>query len=80
MSDLVLRAIGQLVCLSTVGIFVLTMSLVTLSTDVTSAHMTSASACRGHHCPALAPEPLRSSIDAQHLKAIAAHLWGDVRG
>lgn len=71
MSDLVLRAIGQAVCLSTLGIFALVMSLVTLST--TSAD--SRQSCRAHHCPALVAEPEQAFASPAHVKAVAAHLW-----
>lgn len=72
MSDLVLRALGQAVCLSTIGIFALVMSLVTLST----APANSSQACRNHHCQALVAEPRSGNVSAQHVKDVAAHLWG----
>lgn len=74
MSDLVLRAIGQAVCLSTVGIFALVMTLVSL----TSASADSRQSCRAHHCPALVAEPEHFASPA-HVRAVAAHLWGTAR-
>ena len=75
MSDLVLRVIGQAVCLSTVGIFALVMSLVTLTT--TSAD--SRQSCRTHHCRAMVPEPERAFAHPLHVQAVTAHLCGSTQ-
>lgn len=72
MSDLVLRAIGQAVCLSTIGIFALVATLVTLSTNSANG----VQVCRTHHCPALVAEPEHLKASPQHIRAVAAHLWG----
>ena len=79
MSDLVLRALGQAVCLSTVGIFALVMSLVTLS----SSSARSDQHCSPNRClpvgayytspVGLSPSGLNNP---EHVKALAMHLWG----
>lgn len=71
MSDLVLRAIGQAVCLSTIGIFALVMSLVSLTTTSASSQQS----CRAHRCPALVAEPEQAFASPAHVKALATHLW-----
>lgn len=72
MSDLVLRAIGQAVCLSTVGTFVFVMTLVTLSVNASAG----SDYCFTKRCSLqfaqAAPTGFNNPV---HVKLLATHLW-----
>lgn len=71
MSDLVLRAIGQAVCLSTVGTFVFVMSLVTISANAVGGEY-----CYTKRCSQQLSEATSGLTNPVHVKSLASHLWG----
>lgn len=79
MSEIALRALAQLACLSTVGIFVLTMSLMTLASASNENGQ-----CRGARCPAPAARsasaPAYPGLDAPAGRIAAlAQSYGEPR-
>lgn len=71
MSDLVLRAIGQAICLSTVGTFVFVMSLVTISANAVGGEY-----CYTKRCSQQLSQAPSGLTNPVHVKALASHLWG----
>lgn len=72
MSDLVLRTIGQAVCLSTVGTFVFVMTLVTISANASA----DSAYCYTKRCSLQMAHAQSGVSNPVHVKALAAHLWG----
>ena len=75
MSDLVLRTIGQAICLSTVGTFVFVMTLVTISANASAG----SEYCYTKRCTVQVAQAPAGLTNPKHVKALAIHLWGSAK-